>query len=494
MSKFNKSTKEKVTLTTNNCGVDAYSMKDKDLLISQVLTSFFNEKKYYGDNSNELVKVARRVIEKDPQFVANLALYARNEMNMRTTSHVLMAELSHSQNGKKYARETIKKGTVRVDDMTEILSYYNANFGKPFSNSLKKGLADSFLKFNEYSLAKYNRANKDFTLKDILCLTHPTPTSQEQSGMFKRVLENTLETPKTWETQLSTRGNTKEVWEELISERKLGYMAMLRNMRNILNAGVENINDVYKFLSNEERVLRSRQLPFRFYSAYKELKNVNGTTSRTLDTLENAMKLSTQNIKKLEGKTLIAIDTSGSMGCSISNNSTVSCEDIAKVIGSIGNYICEDSIIVTFDTSLKTVTLPSSNGIISNAMGISAMGGGTDLTLPLEYLINNKINVDRIIMISDNEMNRGFERARYSYFSSNKNSTSCQDLLNKYKSNINKDVWFHAIDLQGYGTQQFKGNKVNLIAGWSEKVFDFMALAENGTSNLVKTISNHHLT
>ena len=462
----------------NLSGHKAYKMRDKDKLVTGVLTSFFNEDKFYGDNSKDIVETAKRVIEKDPRFVANLCIYARREMHLRSISHVLIGELSKDIKGKKYVRETINKAMIRVDDMTETLSYYINTYGKPIPNSMNKGIGDKFLEFDEYQLAKYNRSG-GVRLKDLLCLTHPKAKNEEQNHMFKRLLEDKLKTPITWETELSKRGNTKEVWEELIHNNSLGYMAMLRNLRNIIKAEVSNIDTVYRTLCDEEKVLKSKLLPFRYYSAYNALQNEGIGTSKILDVLETAIKHSTKNIHKLSGKTLISADVSGSMNCLISEKSDVACAEIAVLMMAIANYICEETITTTFDTNLYLKNMPTGSGIITNANSVNINGGGTDISLPLRYLLKNKIHVDRIIILSDNEINYGYGHV-------------CQKYVEDYKRRINPEVWVHAIDMQGYGTQQFQGERVNILAGWNEKILDFIYEVEQGTDSLIRKIENYY--
>ena len=151
MSKFNKPTSIK---TVNNCGHTAYAMKDKDKLITQVLCSFFNERKFYGDNSAEMQRTIKSVIKTDPQFIANLAVFARREFNMRSVSHVLVAYLAHEVNGKPLTKDVVNAVTFRGDDVTEIMACYLNLFGKPIPNSLKKGIANAMQGFDEYTLAK----------------------------------------------------------------------------------------------------------------------------------------------------------------------------------------------------------------------------------------------------------------------------------------------------------------------------------------------------
>lgn len=483
MAKFNQTNTNK---TVNKCGHAAYSMKDKDKLVTQVLTTFFGEPKFYGNNDNELIETAERVLSAEPKFVANLARYARKEMHLRSVAHVLTALVAHNNNGKPFIKEVIADVVERADDITEILACYIAMFGKPIPNGLKKALGAAMGKFNAYQLSKYNGGNKEVKFRDVLRITHPTPKDREQEALFKMVLDDTLPTAERWETELSANGNNKETWEKLIAENKVGYMAMLRNLRNILNAQPDNIDRVYAKLADKEEVLRSKQLPFRFFSAYREVQGLSNCTSKVLDVLETAIEYSVENLPKLGGKTVIAIDTSGSMSSAISAKSTVKCEDIARLLAVLASKICNEYIIFTFDTSLKKVTFSTKDSIISTALRIPVMGGGTDLTLPLGYMLQNSIKADRLIMLSDNEINcsyvNGGWRSRYG---------TCQSLADKYRDTVNKDLWVHAIDLQGYGTQQFIGGKTNIIAGWSERVLEFISLAEQGIDTQVKRIEEY---
>lgn len=472
MSKFNAAATNK---TVNKSGHAAYKMRDKEKLVTQVLTSFFNESKFYGDNSAEMQETIKRVIKADPKFVANLAVFARREFNMRSVSHILTAYLAHEVEGKPYAREVIKAVSLRGDDVTEIMACYLSMFGKPVPNSMKKGISDVMQGFDEYTLAKYKGNGKGVKMRDLLCLCRPTPKTETQSDMWKRLLNNELEIPYTWETELSAHGNNAETWEKLIDSGKVGYMALLRNLRNILNANPSNVNKVLETIENPERVKKSKQLPFRFLSAYKELKDVGG--SRVFDALENAVESSIENMPKLSGTTVIAVDTSGSMGNFISAKSKVTCGEIGMLLGLIANKICENSYFYTFDTRITKHSISHRKGILEGASK-HCTGGGTYMHLPFDMMISENVKADRVIVLSDNQCNGGW-------------SKPVQTLADKYRRTTGNDIWVHAIDLQGYGTQQFHGAKTNVIAGWSEKVFDFIRLAEQGEGNLEKTIEQY---
>lgn len=474
MAKFNSPVTIK---TANKSGHAAYSMRDKEKLITQVLTSFINERKFYGDNTAEMQETIQRVIKTDPEFVSKLAVFARREFNMRSVAHVLTAYLAHEVEGKPFTRETVKGVSLRGDDITEIMSFYIATFGKPIPNALKKGINDVLTGLDEYSLAKYKGDGKAVKMRDLLCLCRPTPKDNTQSAMWKRCLEGALATPETWETQLSANGNNAETWEQLISSGKVGYMALLRNLNNILKAHPANIEKVYQTLENPERVRKSKQLPFRFLSAYKAVSSIGG--SRIFDALENAVDASIENLPKLPGTTVIAVDTSGSMSYNVSAKSEARCVEIGMMLGMIANRICENSIFYTFDTSIEKHAVSSRSGILYAVTHNAHAGGGTNMGLPFQKMINDRVQADRVILISDNECNTPWR------------GNTVQSLADQYRHLSGNDIWVHAIDLQGYGTQQFHGAKTNIIAGWSEKALQFIQLAENGAGSLKERIEHY---
>lgn len=475
MSKFNTTNTIK---TVNKCGAPAYSMDAKSKLVTQILTSFFNESKYYGDNSAEMQETIKAVIAKEPQFVSNLAVFARRAFNMRSVSHVLTAYLAHETSGKPYVRRTIDGVVLRGDDLTETMAFYLSTFGKPIPNSLRRAIADKLVTFDEYTLAKYKGDNKAVKMRDLICLCRPRPQTSRQEDLFKRCLENRLETPLTWESELSANGNNAETWEKLIDSGKVGYMALLRNLRNIIRANPSNIQTVYDIIQDPERVRKSKQLPFRFYSAYKAVADIAG--SKTFDVLENALESSVDNMPKLPGTTVIAVDVSGSMSSPVSEKSEVKCYEIAMLLGLLANRICDNSIFYIFNNNIKKIAVSSRCSILENVKNTICCGG-TIMALPFQKMIDDKIHADRIIVLSDNMNNGGLW-----------GNFPTQHYADEYRRITNNDIWVHGVDLQGYGTQQFHGAKTNIIAGWSEKVLDFILLAEQGEDTLMQRINNYH--
>ena len=443
MSKFNFKNTNK---TVNREGFPAYKMQDKEQLVTAVLTTMFGEPKFYGSTDSDIFVLATVICGEEPSFVAKLACYARNVANMRSVSHVLACIIAHEAH--EYTRAVIRNIIVRPDDITEIMACYKQMYGKPFPNALKREIAVQIQRFDEYALAKYNSRGMSMKFRDVLRITHPTPKNAETEALFRKVLDDTLETPYTWETELSEKGNTKEVWDELIQSGKVGYMALLRNLRNIVKCGAD-IAPVVKVLSDPERVKKSRQLPFRFFSAYRMLEQENLMTPDIHRALEKALTVSTENLDTIPGRTLIAVDVSGSMGSYISRKSTVMCSEIAGLLGAMSSRICEDATVCYFDCP-----------------------GGWSCLKPF----------DRVIYFSDNVCNS------YSY-----GIKTVQSWVDKYRNTYNPDFWVHGVDLQGYGTQQFCGKNFNLIAGWSEKVLGFILLAEKGIGSLVQTIEEYQM-
>ena len=463
MSKLNQNKQPK--LTTNNEGAKAFQLSCKEKLMSMVATSFINESKFYGDNTEELIKLAKAV---DGEFLTKLAIYARTELNLRSVSHVLAVIIANYH--KDYTKYVIPNVVIRVDDMTEILAFQLSQFGRTIPNQLKKQLAKVLGKFNEYSLSKYKGNKKTVSLRDLVRLTHPIPCNQAQADLYGRIVSDTLETPYTWEVNISARGNIKEVWEELIDSNALGYMAMLRNLRNMEDkVSMQHLVKVAERLENPEEVKKSKQLPFRFYSAYKQV-----ITPALKNSLSKALETSLSNIERLEGRTLIAVDVSASMRSPISKHSEVQCDEIARILGAMTSTLCEEYDLITFDEKYREIRFNPKHNLLDRINSMKFNGGGTDIGLAFDFANKQPFNYDRIIILSDNECNYGNNNIKF----------------NDYKLDKNKNCFLHEVDLQGYGTCQFKGKNHNYIAGWSEKVLSYITLAEQGLGSMVKHIES----
>lgn len=487
MARFTKKTKQRNT-TTNYEGAKAYKISPEMELYTAVCTSVLSKKFYTPDNGIENI---RQLISKvSSELVASLAIYAREKMYLRSVPLVLLVELARIG---KLKSQDVTKVIQRPDEIIELLGYYQLANEREGTKKLNKlsmaiywGIKEIFQsgKFDEYQYAKYNRKT-DIRFRDAIFLTHPKPEDDGQDKLFKAIINNTLEIPYTWETQLSEKGNTKEVWEKLIESKKVGYMALLRNLRNILQAKVSNkhVEQVCNYLSNEEAVAYSKQLPFRYLSAYRELKEVESPqTSHVLESLETAIQHSAKNIRGygLDTTVLIACDVSGSMQTSISKRSSVQNYDIGLVLGMLLQSQCKSVISGMFGDRWKIIQMPR-NSILANADEMhrreGEVGYSTNGWKVLEWCVTDEQKIDKIMMFTDCQM----------WDSSDcwNNNSGMSKLWQQYKK-TNPKAQLFLFDLAGYGTTplDIRQNDVYLISGWSDKIFDVLASLEEGNQLL----------
>ena len=298
-------------LTTNHEGALAWRMTPEWELYTTVVTTMGVEDKFYEGGEERVRRIADLVRKVEPEFVAQLAVYTREEMHLRSVPLLLLVELANCHQGDSLVSRTVGRTIQRADEITELLMCYLWRTGKSdlsgLSCQLRKGLAEAFNKFDEYQFAKYNRMNRKVTLRDALALVHPKPKDDRQADIFRKIKSDTLETPVTWETELSAVGQRhfdskeekeeakREVWRKLVQSRRIGYMATLRNLRNMLGLGMddETMQMVCDYIADPEAVRKSKQLPFRFLSAFLELtesKNVHSFTSHKLNKLSSLHK------------------------------------------------------------------------------------------------------------------------------------------------------------------------------------------------------------
>jgi 60 kDa SS-A/Ro ribonucleoprotein len=134
--------------------------------------------------------------------------------------------------------KTMGRVLQRADEPAEFLALYWKDRKQPLSKQVKRGLAWSMRRFSEYDLARYNR-DSEITPRDVLFMSHARPKDEAQAALWKKLAANELATPDTWEVQLSAGADKKETFERLIREKKLGYFALIRNLRNMEQAGVD---------------------------------------------------------------------------------------------------------------------------------------------------------------------------------------------------------------------------------------------------------------
>lgn len=478
MSKFNKTNKP-VTVD-NLAGGQAFLESPELGFISLLLTSFVKNQFYRTeDETLQEVKVRMHDI-KDKEFLAKSAIYARTKYGMRSISHVVASELAQYISGTQWAKRFYEKIVYRPDDMMEIMSYYfMMNKDQKLPRSMIKGFAKAFNKFNGYQLAKYRGDKKGISLVDVVNLVHPKPVETNKEAL-KKLVADTLRSTDTWETKISASGKAEteeekmtlkgEAWKELILEKKIGYFALLRNLRNILDQSPDVIDSALELLVNEQAIKKSLVLPFRFTTAMNEIKDTTFPgTRKTMVALNKAVDISLSNVPQFEGKTLVVVDVSGSMsGKPI---------EIASLFGSI-LYKANNADLMAFATYAGYVNANPQDTTFTIAEQIKNVdqGGGTDFH---NIFIQANKAYERIIILSDMQGWIGYDTPHRAF--------------NEYKQKYNANPFVYSFDLAGYGTLQFPEPKVACLAGFSDKVFDVMKFLEEDKQALIRTIKSVEL-
>jgi len=454
MSKLNPATtpitvqkaaaKANLSVGTSANGNEQFAKESHQMLYEIVVSTLFGKGTFYksGDKLvSELKQHLGAVVQAGSfDFVANLAIHARGEMNIRTIPIVLVVEFAKAlhDNGSSYEhmRHLVCDVIQRADQVTDMYAYALDVFGgkNKIPMAIKRGVADAFNKFTEYQFGKYNRAGA-VKFRDVLRIVHPTATTEVQGAIFAKIMNDSLAVPYTWETELSINGQlpaaeqkTKaQLWTELVTSGKLGYMALLRNLRNIHQAEVSPsvIQDVVcSRISDPSEVAKSKQLPFDFVEAYTVVKEANGKMATAVS---RAIDISCGNLPPLGKRIWLVVDFSGSMGYDPietdgargyysgygNSTSAISTATLlaAALLKSSGDNA--DSLAVTlFGSAAKLLTTIDTN---QSVMGIKeqllkhrvgSIAGSTNFEAALNQYSQLKFVPDTIIVLTDGEVNR----------------------------------------------------------------------------------------
>lgn len=483
MAHFNTSVKKKVSVpdTINKGGTSAFSQSVKLEIASLLLTSFANDS-YYEKAPDRFTRL-EALISKDPNFSVKALIYARNEFEMRSITHVGAAVIAKHIAGFERSKDFYNMIVRRPDDMTEILAcYLSLNQGKKrkLPNALRKGFAMAFNRFDNYQLAKYRGADKSVKLVDVVNLVHPTPNATNTDAL-KALIANTLRNTDTWESKLTAAGQLAkgeeelsgmkaDVWESMLAENKLPYFALLRNLRNIHSQAPKAIPLACNALLNEGAVRKAKILPFRFISALKELAVIGDANARIIGAaIQKAIDISLGNMPSFDGTNLVVLDCSGSM-FDKSRNGRMPMETGALFAACIAKKTNADCIVFGNTAQYVSPTLVDSLGSIAGFLGSRNMGG-TDYRT---WVTTMNKKYDRIFVLSDGEANRGIQAA--------------EPLLKPYRVKYKANPFIFNFDLKGNGTMQFPEAKTFCLAGFGDKTMDLIGMLEQDKNALVHDI------
>ncbi|MGA7340978.1 MAG: TROVE domain-containing protein [Terracidiphilus sp.] len=435
-------------------GAPARVIAPEQALRRTVLSCMLWEGEFYEDG----VQIAGRIHDLVPQVaaekVAALAVEARERMKLRHAPLLVVREMARHATHRGLVAETLARVVQRADELSEFVAIYWAGGRQPLSAQVKKGLAAAFGKFDEYALAKYDRAGA-VRLRDVLFLSHARPAGEAQAALWKRLAENQLATPDTWEVALSAAGRAqgaqkREVWERLLAERKLGALALLRNLRNLQAAGVSE-----KLIVDALAAMKTdRVLPFRFLAAARNAPQweqpLEAAMFRALETRAREGRAA-----RLAGHTVLLVDVSGSMESPISQRSEMRRTDAAYGLAILLREIAEKVTIYTFSDAARQVP-PRRGMALRDALEHSQPHSGTYLGAALKHVeCECAAGYDRIVVITDEQSHDAVHAPRGKGYAINVASN---------RNGVGYGEWTH-------------------IDGWSEAVVDYIAELESASTS-----------
>ena len=517
--------------TTNQQGLPAYS-QDKWLTLLTMLNTLKLEPQYYRSVTNtlkELQTLIDQCAKEDLYLTCQCIVYSRClGEGMRTISHASSVFIAPYISGQEYSKRFYglwnkkeQKGGVifRPDDMAEILQGYIAlngqikqtvtlvngvpqssetsTSGPKLSNAMKKGFKSVLESLDSYSLLKYKSK-----LIDIINLVHPSPRlstakieyNGEQVSTIDAIMKGYNVSANTWEVNQGEAGQivakavkegklddqeAKQVltqakadnWKELLDTNKLGILAALRNLRNILinNPSQDTINKLCDLVSNPTLIREGKIFPYQLDVANEIMLSEFSTSySRQISqALAKGYELAIPNLKELlPGNNVVFLDQSGSMTWEIKlpgskNGSRTSCISKAALIAAtIAKATNAD--IICFGSTARYVQYNPNLDVFSLAKQLSSSNmGGTDLSTAWKLAQQSNRKYTRTFILSDNEVNRG---STYNSYMS-------------YVKNVGHP-YVYSVDLAGYGTNAIAGDKVRYYYGYGFAMFDDIAKSE----------------
>lgn len=457
--------------------VKGASVNHEEQLHRSVMSCMLWEDSFYESGEEIAKRIAHLVKQVEPSKVAKIAIDARTSQKLRHVPLLLAREMARLDTHKGLVGKLLPEIIQRADELSEFLAIYWKDGKCPLSAQVKKGLAAAFGNFNEYQLAKYNRDGA-VKLRDAMFLCHPKPPDvgrvaikhrvykdghaksllRHTDSLYHKLAEGTLATPDTWEVQLSSGANKWETFTRLMEQDKLGGLAFLRNLRNMQESGVSKALVV----DYAKRVSLDRVLPFRFIAAYRAVP-------AWQNLIEQMMFRCLERTPKLPGKTVLIIDTSGSMhGKKVSAKSDLSRLDAAGALAILIKEVAENPVIYATagnDTSRvhATMQVPARRGfelsrIFSDMQLESKIGhGGIFLRQVMDYVANQEVEADRVIVVTDEQD-----------MSSDKFDPSKANAFGDYNYLVNVSCEKNGIAY----------NKFTHINGWSEAIVDYIRACE----------------
>lgn len=399
------------------------------------------EDSFYESGVSVAERLKTLTLSVKPDVAAAFAREARSAMKLRHAPLWVARWLASGDAAQKAEVASLLADIIqRPDELTEFLALYWKDGKTPLAASVKRGLARAFTKFNAYGLAKYNRTDA-VKLRDVLFLVHAKPKDDEQAATWKQLVDGTLASPDTWEVALSaSKGEEKgAIWTRLLTENKLGALALLRNLRNMQEAKVD-VGLVRTALAacDPERVL-----PFRFISAARHAPMLEPE-------LEKLMFKAVAGQQKLAGRTVLLVDHSGSMvGAKVSAKSELDRFEAASALAILLREVCEDVAVLAFSDAATLV--PARRGFALRDALAQTPSGGT--YTEKAKLAADRLGYDRIIIVTDEQSHEALSAPKGTGYVVN---------VAQYQNGVGYGPWTH-------------------IDGWSEAIVSYIQALETSS-------------
>jgi hypothetical protein len=460
--------------TTNMEGFESYDrLSFRADLTALIFTQVNTTDRYYEVYGDTLARV-QTYVENNPkeiEFIVKTMVFARTELNLRTITHWLAFIVAPLASGKGYLRKAYYEILIRPDDALEIVSIFNHTSMK-IPNALRRAIRDRLENsWDGYQLKKYFGGKHAVKVPDLIKLAHPTPKTTMQSTMWQNAIAGTMsniETAQTVNASVVGDEERSKKYISMIKEGKLGYMALLKNLKHIIINGIEekDLAIVQTALTLEKAIKGSRILPFRIAQAYEAMKETGGVDKflikRVLNSLEEAFKISVGNFQIVpkSAKVALMLDDSASMGYSIKDPFGYGKVMTAAVHELVGK---DNSIVYLWSDKARQIEIGHPMEWVAST---SARGGGTVLSLAVEELIKDNTVVDYLFVFTDMQENsRGW--------SSNE---TFAEALDRYRNEMNKDVKVIFWNLAGYqgGMPVQRGDSNLEIVGMSDVILKLL--------------------
>jgi 60 kDa SS-A/Ro ribonucleoprotein len=506
--------------TVNSAGGAAYLRTEKSALAQIAVTNCFNGTFYATAEQNlELAKKSALALKNDPEFIAKTAIYCRDKAYMKDMPAFLTAFLAtiDSKLFRKVFPIVINNGKmlrnfVQIGRSGAVGKVINMSSG-----AVRHAIRDWFASKDPEFIFRASIGN-DPSMRDILRMCRPKPENDTKAALYaylkgaeyvesERMLvtrnrdksikySNSFDAlpaivkqyesfKKTHKGEIPnvdfrmldsvlTKDELKKLWAS--TAQNSSWTTTRMNLNNFEKYGVFTdtalVDKIASRLSDKDQVAKAKCYPYQLMMAYNATES-NSMPTKVKNSIQDAMEHSIDNVPVFKGKTVVCVDTSGSMSSPITGNrvgatTKVRCVDVASLFACSVLRKNQESEIIPFDQTVHKSTLNPRDTVITNSAKLAKFGGGgTDCACAIRELNKNKKSFDTIIFVSDNE---SWVDGGYSY-----KGTGLLNEWNIFKSN-NPKAKLVCIDLTPGSTSQVKPHKDILqVGGWSDSVFDVIA-------------------